>query len=37
MTVQENGKFSLCEVIVNLWGQDKVNCNHVVYVTTTVP
>ena len=37
MTVQEYDNFSLCEAIVNLWEQDEVNFNHVVYVNTTVP
>jgi hypothetical protein len=37
MTIQENDKFSLCEAIVNLWEQDQVNFNHVVYVNSTVP
>jgi len=37
MTVQENDNFSLCEVTVNLWKQDQVNFNHVVYVNIIVP
>jgi hypothetical protein len=37
MTVQENDNFSLCETIVNLWEQDEVYFNHVVYVNITVP
>jgi len=36
MTVQENGSFSLCETIDNLWEQDQVNFNHVVYVNNIV-